>query len=134
MTTSVMSNLEPILRNSFSSSIIYILLSKILKPPHQFSGLTEFKPKIVDLSENRFTNVTVIADLTIEVLNLSRCSIEFIETASFRDLQEMRVLDLSHNQLTTAKLSPHAFEVTWSSAVLFLACYIKFLCYLREEG
>ncbi|KAJ8706279.1 hypothetical protein PYW08_010905 [Mythimna loreyi] len=76
----------------------------------EWEGLTDYKPKIVDLSENRFVNVTVIADLTIEVLNLSRCSIEFIENASFKDLQEMKVLDLSYNKLTTAKLSPHAFE------------------------
>ncbi|XP_047038831.1 leucine-rich repeat neuronal protein 3-like [Helicoverpa zea] len=76
----------------------------------EWEGLIDFKPEEVNLSENRFTNITMIADLTIEVLNLSRCSIEFIENASFRDLQEMRVLDLSYNKLTTEKLSPHAFE------------------------
>ncbi|KAG6443873.1 hypothetical protein O3G_MSEX003089 [Manduca sexta] len=80
----------------------------------EWKALTELKPKVVDLSENAFTNVTVIGDLPIEVLNLSRCSIETIEKASFRDLQEMRVLDLSHNQLTSAKLSPHAFEGRFS--------------------
>ncbi|KAJ0182873.1 hypothetical protein K1T71_000849 [Dendrolimus kikuchii] len=76
----------------------------------EWAELTDFKPTHVDLSENLFTNVTMIADLSIEVLNLSRCNIEVIENASFRDLQEMRVLDLSHNKLTSAKLSPHAFE------------------------
>lgn len=76
----------------------------------EWADLTALKPKEVDLSENLFVNVTVIADLPIEILNLSRCSIEVIENASFKDLQEMRVLDLSYNKLTTAKLSPHAFE------------------------
>uniref|UniRef100_A0A2H1WHS9 SFRICE_013882 n=1 Tax=Spodoptera frugiperda TaxID=7108 RepID=A0A2H1WHS9_SPOFR len=76
----------------------------------EWEDIIDLKPSTVDLSENRFTNITVIADLTIEVLNLSRCNIEYIENASFRDLQEMRVLDLSHNKLTSDKLSPHAFE------------------------
>ncbi|KAJ8706280.1 hypothetical protein PYW08_010906 [Mythimna loreyi] len=76
----------------------------------EWKGLKDYEPKIVDLSGNRFINVTVIAHLTIEVLNLSRCSIEFIEDASFKDLEELKVLDLSYNKLTKAKLSPHAFE------------------------
>lgn len=71
------------------------------------------KPINVDLSENRFQNVTIIAELPIQVLNLSRCNIETIEHGSFKDLQEMKTLDLSHNQLTSAKLSPHSFEVSW---------------------
>lgn len=66
----------------------------------------------MDLSENLFRNITVIAELPIQVLNLSRCNIEAIESASFKDLQDMKVLDLSHNRLTAAKLSPHAFEVS----------------------
>lgn len=73
--------------------------------------LKEIKPKEVDLSENLFTNVTVMAELPIEILNLSRCRIDMIEFGSFKDLQSMRVLDLSYNKLTTDKLSPHAFEV-----------------------
>ncbi|KAH9630895.1 hypothetical protein HF086_014636 [Spodoptera exigua] len=76
----------------------------------EWEDIIDLKPSTVDLSENRFVNITVIADLTIEVLNLSRCNIEFIENGSFRDLQEMRVLDLSHNKLTSSNLSPHAFE------------------------
>nr|XP_026483458.1 leucine-rich repeat neuronal protein 3-like [Vanessa tameamea]XP_026483459.1 leucine-rich repeat neuronal protein 3-like [Vanessa tameamea] len=76
----------------------------------EWANLKEFKPTTVDLSENAITNVTVMAELPVKVLNLSRCSIEFIENASFRDLQQMEVLDLSHNKLTTDKLSPHAFE------------------------
>ncbi|XP_072948626.1 tsukushi-like [Epargyreus clarus] len=76
--------------------------------------LKELKPTTVDLSENKFTNITAIAELPIQVLNLSRCSIEFIENASFKDLQQMTTLDLSHNKLTAAKLSPHAFEGRFS--------------------
>lgn len=70
----------------------------------------------MDLSDNLLVNITAIADLPIEVLNLSKNKIDFIENASFRDLQEMRVLDLSHNKLTS-KLSPHAFEVSSSEFV-----------------
>ncbi|XP_026739753.1 leucine-rich repeat and immunoglobulin-like domain-containing nogo receptor-interacting protein 3 isoform X2 [Trichoplusia ni] len=81
----------------------------------EWSEITDLKPKNVDLSENLFVNVTVMADLSIEVLNLSRCKIERIENAAFRDLQEMRVLDLSYNKLTTANLSPHAFEGRYSA-------------------
>lgn len=77
------------------------------------TALADFKPKIVDLSENSFRNVTLMADLSIEILNLSRCKIDVIENASFKELQEMRVLDLSYNKLTAAKLSPHAFEVSF---------------------
>ncbi|XP_038219832.1 leucine-rich repeat neuronal protein 3-like [Zerene cesonia] len=80
----------------------------------EWNDVKEFKPKTVDLSENRFTNVTAIATLPIETLNLSRCAIEYIENASFKELQYMRVLDLSHNKLTSAKLSPHAFEGRFS--------------------
>ncbi|XP_075988800.1 toll-like receptor 3 [Anticarsia gemmatalis] len=76
----------------------------------EWADLKAFNPKEVDLSENMFTNITVIAELSIEVLNLSRCGIEMIESASFKDLQQMRVLDLSYNKLTKEKLSPHAFE------------------------
>ncbi|XP_068621969.1 leucine-rich repeat neuronal protein 3-like [Battus philenor] len=76
----------------------------------EWNDLKELKPTTVDLSENHIVNVTLIGDLPIQVLNLSRCSIEFIQTASFRDLQEMTTLDLSHNKLTSDKLSPHAFE------------------------
>jgi hypothetical protein len=75
-----------------------------------FPALKDFKPIHVDLSENNIENITVLADLPIETLNLSRCGVEFIENASFRDLQQMKVLDLSHNKLTS-KLSPHVFEV-----------------------
>ncbi|CAH2101947.1 unnamed protein product [Euphydryas editha] len=80
----------------------------------EWTNLKEFKPTIVDLSENPITNVTVLAELPVKVLNLSRCSIESIENASFKDLQQMEVLDLSHNKLTTDKLSPHAFEGRYS--------------------
>ncbi|KAI5640071.1 leucine rich repeat domain-containing protein [Phthorimaea operculella] len=68
----------------------------------------------VDLSDNFIVNVTALAELPIEVLNLSKNKIEFIENASFKDLQKLRVLDLSHNKLTSAKLSPHAFEGRYS--------------------
>ncbi|XP_045538461.1 leucine-rich repeat neuronal protein 2-like isoform X2 [Papilio machaon] len=80
----------------------------------EWNDLKGLKPTVVDLSENLITNVTVIGDLPIQVLNLSRCSIEFIENASFRDLQEMTTLDLSHNKLTSDRLSPHAFEGRFS--------------------
>ncbi|CAK1546426.1 unnamed protein product [Leptosia nina] len=80
----------------------------------EWTDVSEFKPKTIDLSENSFTNVTAIAQLPVQVLNLSRCSIEFIENASFKELQSMSVLDLSHNKLTSAKLSPHAFEGRYS--------------------
>ncbi|XP_032525797.2 leucine-rich repeat neuronal protein 3-like [Danaus plexippus] len=80
----------------------------------EWSLLKDLKPDVVDLSENLFRNVTVMAELPIRVLNLSRCSIEFIENGSFKDLQKMAVLDLSHNKLTTEKLSPHAFEGRYS--------------------
>ncbi|CAK1592914.1 unnamed protein product [Parnassius mnemosyne] len=80
----------------------------------EWNDLKVLKPTTVDLSENLIVNVTAIGDLPIQVLNLSRCSIENIENASFRDLQEMVVLDLSHNKLTSDKLSPHAFEGRFS--------------------
>ncbi|CAH2056150.1 unnamed protein product, partial [Iphiclides podalirius] len=76
----------------------------------EWNDLKELKPTHVDLSENLIVNVTLIGDLPIKVLNLSRCSIEYIENASFKDLQEMTELDLSHNKLTSERLSPHAFE------------------------
>ncbi|XP_073965148.1 uncharacterized protein, partial [Choristoneura fumiferana] len=80
----------------------------------EWGNLTDYKPTSVDLSDNLLTNITAIADLQIEVLDLSNNKIDFIENASFRDLQEMRVLDLSHNKLTS-KLSPHAFEGRYSA-------------------
>lgn len=79
--------------------------------------LKPMKPASIDLSENLIRNVTAMAELPVRVLNLSRCSIEFIENASFKDLQQMQVLDLSHNKLTTEKLSPHAFEVSWGIGI-----------------
>ncbi|CAH0713006.1 unnamed protein product, partial [Brenthis ino] len=75
-----------------------------------WANLKEFKPISIDLSDNLITNVTAMAELPVKVLNLSRCSISFIENASFKDLQKMETLDLSHNKLTSDKLSPHAFE------------------------
>ncbi|XP_059056388.1 leucine-rich repeat neuronal protein 3-like [Achroia grisella] len=80
----------------------------------EWDALQLMKPTHVDMSENSFINITVMADLPIQVLNLSRCGIQFIESTSFRDLQEMVTLDLSHNKLTSAKLSPHAFEGRYS--------------------
>ncbi|XP_063632622.1 leucine-rich repeat neuronal protein 3-like [Cydia splendana] len=80
----------------------------------QWAELTDINPTIVDLSDNVITNITIMADLPIEELNLSNNKIENIENASFRDLQEMRVLDLSYNRLTS-KLSPHAFEGKFSA-------------------
>lgn len=82
-----------------------------------FSVLQAFKPTHVDLSDNFFTNITVIATLPIEVLNLSRSRVEWIENGSFRNLSQLRVLDLSHNSLTSAKLNPHAFEVQYDVTI-----------------
>ncbi|KAJ2943319.1 hypothetical protein O0L34_g12124 [Tuta absoluta] len=79
-----------------------------------WAELNQTKITEVDLSENFIVNVTAIAELPIEVLNLSNNKIEIIENASFKDLQKLRVLDLSHNKLTSAKLSPHAFEGRYS--------------------
>ncbi|KAI8433355.1 hypothetical protein MSG28_015398 [Choristoneura fumiferana] len=76
----------------------------------EWGNLTDYKPTSVDLSDNLLTNITAIADLSNRSARLSNNKIDFIENASFRDLQEMRVLDLSHNKLTS-KLSPHAFEL-----------------------
>ncbi|XP_060809017.1 leucine-rich repeat neuronal protein 3 [Amyelois transitella] len=75
-----------------------------------WASLAPLKPTHVDLSDNSFVNVTAMAELPVQMLNLSRCNIEFIAYSSFRDLQQMVVLDLSHNKLTYEKLSPHAFE------------------------
>ncbi|CAH0404488.1 unnamed protein product [Chilo suppressalis] len=79
----------------------------------EWAALKDFKPTVVDMSDNSFENITVMAELPIEILNLSRCGIESIEFAAFRDLQDMRVLDLSHNKLTSS-LSPHVFEGRYS--------------------
>ncbi|KAG7295506.1 hypothetical protein JYU34_021713 [Plutella xylostella] len=79
-----------------------------------WAGLTDFKPLQVDLSNNELKSVTHVLELPIEVLNLSRNSIDTMEKASFRDLQKIRVLDLSHNRLTSAALSPHVFEGRYS--------------------
>ncbi|CAH0404485.1 unnamed protein product [Chilo suppressalis] len=68
-------------------------------PQHKWAALKDFKPTIVDLSNNSFENITVMAELPIKVLNLSRCGIEVIQYAAFRPLRKMRVLDLSHNNL-----------------------------------
>ncbi|XP_023955290.2 leucine-rich repeat neuronal protein 2-like [Bicyclus anynana] len=80
----------------------------------EWANLKPMKPVTIDMSENLFTNVTVMAELPVQVLNLSHCAIEFIETASFKGLQQMKQLDLSHNKLTTERLSPHAFEGRYS--------------------
>ncbi|KAL0809227.1 hypothetical protein ABMA28_011446 [Loxostege sticticalis] len=83
-------------------------------PKNEWDALEEFQPKTVDMSDNYFENITSMGNLTtVEVLNLTRCSVEFIEFASFKKLQRMRVLDLSHNKLTS-KLSPHTFEGHYS--------------------
>ncbi|CAH0761760.1 unnamed protein product [Diatraea saccharalis] len=79
----------------------------------EWAALKDFKPVHVDMSDNSFENITAIAELPIEILNLSRCGIESIEFAAFRDLQQMRSLDLSHNKLTSS-LSPHVFEGRYS--------------------
>ncbi|XP_050678439.1 leucine-rich repeat neuronal protein 3-like isoform X2 [Leptidea sinapis] len=80
----------------------------------EWADVAEFKPKAIDFSENLIRNVTAFSTLPVQVLNLSRCAIEIIENASFKDLQSMNTLDLSHNKLTSAKLSPHAFEGRFS--------------------
>ncbi|XP_034828103.1 leucine-rich repeat neuronal protein 3-like [Maniola hyperantus] len=80
----------------------------------EWAILKPMKPATIDLSENLIRNITAVAELPVKVLNLSRCSIELIEKASFQNLQQMQVLDLSHNKLTTANLSPHAFEGRYS--------------------
>ncbi|XP_052748969.1 leucine-rich repeat neuronal protein 3-like [Galleria mellonella] len=80
----------------------------------EWEALQVLKPTHVDMSDNSFINITLMAELPIKVLNLSRCGIQFIEYTSFKDLQEMVTLDLSHNKLTSAKLSPHAFEGRYS--------------------
>ncbi|KAL4711237.1 hypothetical protein ACJJTC_019078 [Scirpophaga incertulas] len=79
----------------------------------EWEGLQPLKPTVVDLSDNSFENITGLAALPIQTLNLSRCGIEYIENSSFKDLQQMQVLDLSHNKLTS-RLSPHAFEGRYS--------------------
>ncbi|XP_026322617.1 leucine-rich repeat neuronal protein 1-like [Hyposmocoma kahamanoa] len=80
----------------------------------QWDLLKDLKPTNVDLSDNFFTNITGIAELPIEVLNLSRSRVEWIENGSFKNLKQLRILDLSHNRLTAAKLGPHAFEGNYS--------------------
>ncbi|CAF4888198.1 unnamed protein product [Pieris macdunnoughi] len=94
--------------NCFDQSLTTFFTKK------EWTDVAEFKPKIIDLSDNSITNVTAFAQFPVEILNLSRNSIEFIENASFKDLQSMKVLDLSHNKLTSATLSPHAFEGRYS--------------------
>ncbi|KAM3955508.1 toll-like receptor 1 [Aphomia sociella] len=80
----------------------------------EWEALKDLKPTHVDMSENTFVNITMMAELPIKVLNLSRCGVEFIEFSSFMGLVEMHTLDLSHNKLTYEKLSPHAFEGPYS--------------------
>ncbi|CAH0404486.1 unnamed protein product [Chilo suppressalis] len=68
-------------------------------PQHKWAALKNFRPTIVDMSNNSFERITLMAELPIEVLNLSRCGIQAVEFAAFRPLRNMRVLDLSHNKL-----------------------------------
>ncbi|XP_041971218.1 leucine-rich repeat neuronal protein 3-like [Aricia agestis] len=80
----------------------------------EWADISELKPTTVDLSENLLVNVSRLAALPVQTLNLSRNAVERIDTAAFRELQALRVLDLSHNKLTTERLSPHAFEGRFS--------------------
>ncbi|RVE39946.1 hypothetical protein evm_015404 [Chilo suppressalis] len=70
-------------------------------PQHKWAALKNFRPTIVDMSNNSFERITLMAELPIEVLNLSRCGIQAVEFAAFRPLRNMRVLDLSHNKVRT---------------------------------
>lgn len=79
-----------------------------------WDGLKIKKPRTVDLSDNTFANVTPISELPIQILNISNCDIVNIARGSFMNLQELKILDLSHNALNSANLSPHAFEGRYS--------------------
>ncbi|RVE45599.1 hypothetical protein evm_009712 [Chilo suppressalis] len=68
----------------------------------EWAALKDFKPRTIDMSYNSFENITVMAELPIEVLNLSRCGIQSIESHAFLSLQNLKVLDLSHNKLTSS--------------------------------
>lgn len=76
-----------------------------------WAGLLEVKPLVIDLSNNPLHNMTqVYTPLTVEVFNLSNCQIANIDSSTFKELQSLRVLDLSWNKLTSDKLNPHVFE------------------------
>ncbi|XP_077289860.1 uncharacterized protein LOC143913753 [Arctopsyche grandis] len=75
-----------------------------------WAGVKEKEPKKIDLSYNNFTNVTKLGNLsTLNELNLSHGNIRSIEKGSFKDLQNMQVLDLSYNSLSSIELSPDVF-------------------------
>ncbi|XP_049707312.2 slit homolog 1 protein [Helicoverpa armigera] len=74
-----------------------------------WDALKDFNPITVNLSLNPITAVTRISKLPIQVLNLSYCEISSLEDGSFLYLEDLMVLDLSNNKISTAAINRKVF-------------------------
>ncbi|XP_035456482.2 leucine-rich repeat transmembrane protein FLRT3-like [Spodoptera frugiperda] len=74
-----------------------------------WDGLKDFKPLSVNLSHNAITHISRISKLPIRELNLSSCEIQTIEDGSFIYLEDLRVLDLSNNKISTSAINKKVF-------------------------
>ncbi|KAH9630896.1 hypothetical protein HF086_014637 [Spodoptera exigua] len=71
--------------------------------------LRDFQPLSVNLSQNPITHVTRISKLPIRELNLSNCDIQTLEDGSFVYLEDLAVLDLSNNKISTSAINKKVF-------------------------
>ncbi|XP_037300759.1 leucine-rich repeat neuronal protein 1 [Manduca sexta] len=86
-----------------------------------WDGLIDFEPLSVDLSQNPFTTLTRISNLTtLKYLNVSNCKIESIEATTFSYLTELVSLDLSGNRLVSSSVNKRVFVGIMDSKVGFL--------------
>ncbi|KAF9408729.1 hypothetical protein HW555_011675 [Spodoptera exigua] len=74
-----------------------------------WDGLRDFQPLSVNLSQNPITHVTRISKLPIRELNLSNCDIQTLEDGSFVYLEDLAVLDLSNNKISTSAINKKVF-------------------------
>ncbi|KAJ8706281.1 hypothetical protein PYW08_010907 [Mythimna loreyi] len=74
-----------------------------------WDGLRDFKPIKVNLTQNPITAVTRISKLPIQELNLSNCEIQTLEDGSFLYLEDLSILDLSGNKITTSAINRKVF-------------------------
>lgn len=80
---------------------------------HHFEGeqFPNKKMKTASFKGNLLVHVKPFPKIEISELSLQKNQIMRIDPGAFKEIINLAVLDLSHNQLTTENLKPNVFEV-----------------------
>lgn len=83
---------------------------------HHFEGeqFPNKKMKTASFKGNLLVHVKPFPKIEISELSLQKNQIMRIDPGAFKEIINLAVLDLSHNQLTTENLKPNVFEVIFT--------------------